>query len=290
MESKKFYLKIFISCLFASAVLAAFAYVCIRGDIEHNILSFSCIGACFLFSLLFLQLSPKKIVFSTALAVNVVADAFLTLLPSARNNLIGVCVLCAVQVIYFVYTLFLLKGNGLRVISLAVRVGICLLAYFLLPKYFALTTIQILYAIIATNSFLTLLAVLFKFDKEWDVFFAFLLLFAFDFFSALGAGWAVILKFPLEFMQILATPFLAVPGLAYLFHIPAVLLLALSSAWAKTKSESKVLKEPAEQKTDLPDEHGEQNSVKQNASAQGKDTISRPTQTEGISTVSLDDL
>ena len=44
---------------------------------------------------------------------------------------------------YFLYTLYLNKSIGLKVFNMAVRVGLCLLAYFLVPNYFTVGTLEI---------------------------------------------------------------------------------------------------------------------------------------------------
>ena len=291
MESKKLYFfKIFASIFFASAVLGAFAYVCIKGDVEFHALSFSCVAACFLFSLMFIRLTAKKILFTIALELNAVADIFLVMLPNEKNMLIGVCLMAGVQAIYFVYTLFLFKGNGMRAISLALRVALCLLAYFLLPKYFALTTIQLIYAMIVINSFITLLTFLFFLKTQWLTFLGFLLFFAYNFFSALGAGWAIVLKFPADFLMILANPFWLVPGLGFIFYLPGVLLLALSSVWDGKATGAKVFRKKTVSNLDSKISFETSSPLQNNNAQSGTASINRPTKTDGVDSITLDDL
>lgn len=281
MESRKiYYLRIFASVLFAAVILAAFAFVCIKGDLENNILSFGCICATALLSLLFVQWTPKKILLTISLAISVLADIFLVLLPSQNNYFVGIWLLAAVQVAYLVFTLFLIKGNGLRAISLAIRAGICMLVYFLLPQYLVLTTIQMLFAMIVINAFVTLMIFLIFFKTQWLTFLGFLLLFAFLFFSALDAGWGSLFKFSEKFLTFITSPYKQLPSLAFLCYVPANLLLALSSVWEKTKRGNFVRQKKA----------SAVKVEKTTANPSKSQGISRPTQSEGVTTISLDDL
>lgn len=288
-KRKLYFFKIFMSILFASAILAAFVYVCIKGDLEHNILSLSCIGACFLLSLFFIRCSSKKVLFTFALALNAAADCLFVLLPSENSVFLNVCLMAGVQALYLLYTLFMIKGNGLRVFSLALRVALCLLAYYLLPKYFVLTTIQLIHAMIVINSFVTLLSFLFFFKTQWVTFLGFLLFFAFNFISALGAGWAIILNLPVKFLEFLINPFLMTPGLAFVFYIPAVLILSLSSVWAIGEESYEKVAKPAKvaKVAKVSKNHGVAATT---TAPRQAGAINRPSSTDGMSTISLDDL
>ena len=237
MENKKYsILKIVLSAILSAAILGMFVYVCIKGDIEHSILSLSCIGGCVLLALIFIRLTSQKVLLTLALAAMASTNFLTVFLESADILSIVAYVMCGVQAVFLVYTMFLFRGNGPRVITLAIRVGLCLLFYFLVPNYVVLDTLQIIHGMIVINALVTLGILLFKIKTQWLAFLAMLLLFLFSLCTAFNVGWAIALNLPAEFLNILTAPFLGVHNLAFLFYIPGALLLALASVWER-KSE-----------------------------------------------------
>lgn len=237
MEKKKtFYLKLFVSALFAGLVFGAFAYVLIKkSDITvggaHDILCFACVGACAVFSLLFLKFTTKKVLVSLALVTNVVADYFLVLKPTSENQLIGVCIFCGVQFFYFLYTLSFCKGKGLKIFNIAIRVALCLLAYFIIPRYVTLTTLEMISVMYIINCVVTLLCLLLRIKKEWLLFLGLLLLLACDIFVGFTNGAVDILGISGPFVDIVYKY-----DIAFYCYIPAEFFIALSSVWAKKRT------------------------------------------------------
>ena len=233
MENKKSrVLKIFTCFLFAVAVFAMFFYVIFVGDVTHNALSFACVATCFVLSLLFLKVKNSKALITFALAVNVVADYFFVLMPEHATvaNLV-LYILCGLQFVYFLYTLTFCKGIGLKILNIALRVGLCLIAYFLAERYWTLTVPQIIEMMCFINSFVTLLALLVNIKKDWLLFLGFLLFFASQFFGMLTlGGWAEILGTSGRFFE-----FITSNDLSYYLYIPGLLLISLSSVLFKNE-------------------------------------------------------
>ncbi len=230
------------SVLLAIVVLAMFGYVIFKEDLSFtisnftftNVLAFGCVLASFLFSLLCIQKMSKKILITLALALNVVADVFMVLLPGIVENsvLIAVCLYCASQFIYLVHTLTLSRGMGIRIVNVALRVAVCLITYFIAMQYVTLDTLQIISMMCILNAFVTLIILLFYIKTEWLLFLGLFVLFAFQFFSMLqGGGWLTILQITnADFIE-----FLSKYDVAFMCYIPAQLLIALASIWAKRK-------------------------------------------------------
>lgn len=235
MEKKKVnILKVLATIVFTLAIFGAYFYVIFKGDFATPYLSYGCIGACFVFAFLFIGKSLKKLFICMALATNVVADYFLVLMPSNQNQLIGLCVFCGVQFFYFLYTLTLARGNGSRVISIALRVALCLLAYFLLPKYFVLSTLEMISVMYILNSFVTLLVLLIHLKTEWLTFLGFLLFFICDVFVGLTNGGVEVLGITGAFVE-----FIFKYDIAFYTYIPGIFLIATSSVWSKTNKKEK---------------------------------------------------
>ena len=204
-----------------------FLYVCIRGSANdpYNALSYASIGASFLLSLIFVRKSPKKILITLALGINVVADYFLVLMPSEQNRLIGVCIFLGVQFAYFLYTMFLVKGIGLKIVWIAIRVALCLLAGFLVPLWLKLDTLEMISLIYIVNSFVTLATIAFHLRFEWLTFVGYFLFFACDIFVGLTYG-AGLLGITGTFLNILLNY-----DIAFFLYVPGIFIIALSSVW-----------------------------------------------------------
>lgn len=231
MEKKKVSgLKIFATLLFAGAIFGIFFYVIFKGDFKPAYLSYSCVGLCFLFSLLFIKLNSKKILITLAFATNVVADYFLILAPSTENKLIGLYVFCGVQLFYLIYSLTLNQSIGAKIINLAFRVALCLLAYLILPKYFVLGTLELVALMYIINFFVSLLVFLIHIKTEWLLLIGYLLFFVCDIFVGLSEGGFAILNLTGPFVD-----FVLSHNVHMWFYIPGLFLIATSSVWAKKK-------------------------------------------------------
>jgi len=234
MENKKSIIfKVLMSIIFALGVFGMLAYVVacqiLKKSCPSNILIFACIGACFIFSLMFVKIKNKNLLITLALAVNVVADYFLVLMPSEKNKLIGLCVFCGVQFIYLIYSLMLSKGVGLKIFNIALRVTLCLLAYFILPRYITLaSSLEMIAVMYILNSFVTLLVLLCNLKTQWLMFFGFLLFFVCDIFVGFTNGGIEILNITGPFVE-----FLAKYDMTLYCYVPGIYLIALHSVWAK---------------------------------------------------------
>lgn len=232
---KKPIFKIVMSVLFSALVLSAYLYVCIKGDLDRPYLSYGCIIACFLLSLLFIGKSSKKIFITLALAANVAADYFLVFDATEENKIIGVSIFLGVQFFYLLYSLSLTKAIGLKIMDIALRVALCLIVYFVVPKYVTLSTLEMLSLMYIANSFVTLLSILVHIKTEWVTFIGFLLFFVCDIFVGLTNGGADILNISGSFVD-----FIFKYDIAFYTYIPGVLLISLSSVWAKASKWGKI--------------------------------------------------
>ncbi|MBP3431382.1 MAG: hypothetical protein J6K39_00805 [Clostridia bacterium] len=229
MENKRnIGFKVFATVLFAAAVFGMFGYICFVGDLEGQKLTFSCIVVSFLFSLVFVKFTAKKLFITLALAFHVVADCFLMLLASEENRLMGLAFFCVAQFFYLLFTLGLTKSKGIRIVNVAIRVVLCLLAYFIIPQYFPdLGVLEMTSVMYIINSFVTLLSLLICIKTQWLTFFGYLLFFACDIFLGLTMGMGI-LGITGSFADLL----LSYPFSTY-FYVPGVFLIAASSVWAK---------------------------------------------------------
>ena len=238
-ENKVSVFKVILTILFAATIFAGYFYV-IFGKftadmkIQPNHISYALVGACFVFSLLFTRLSVKKIFITLALAINVAADYFLILAPSDENKLIGLCIFCGVQFMYFLYTLYLNKSIGLKVFNMGLRAGLCLLAYFLVPNYFTVGTLEIVAMMYIINFAVSLVFFLFYIKTEWLLFLGFLLLFIRNIFVGLTNGGMDILGITGAVVDFLKTY-----DIAFYSYIPGLFFIASSSVWAKETSDKK---------------------------------------------------
>lgn len=232
--------KIIMSIMFAILVFGAYFYFIFgnfplkisKFEVEPQYLSFACICICFLFSLMFIRKSPKKILITLALAANVAADYFLVLFPLPENKLTGVCIFCGVQFFYLIYTLVLNRGRGTRIVNIATRVALCLLIYFILPNYIVLSTLELVSLMYIANFFVSLLVFLLHIKTEKLLFLGFLLFFACDIFVGLTNGGASFIPMNAAFLN-----FIFSYDIAFYCYIPGVFFVALSSMWAKKKKQ-----------------------------------------------------
>ena len=226
-------LKIIFTALFGAVVTGAFVWVNVKGELDpnHPWLTYGCIALCFLLALIFVGRSLKRMFLVLGLACHVAAAYFLIFDPlMANSQLIGVCILCGAQLCFLLYTLYLSEGIGARVVNLATRVALCLVACLILPKYIVgLTTVDIIFLAYLINAVVTLIWVGIHIKTEWLTFVAMLILVFALVWGGLGlyGGWFVHLGIKnymvlLEYYQI-----------SFYLYIPALLILAISSVWAK---------------------------------------------------------
>lgn len=213
-------------------------YFCIIFDafaekIPTNYIYFACVCACFLLSLLFVKVKNRSLIVTIALAVTVVADYFLVLNLSGaeENRLIGLCVFCGVQLLYAIYTLTLNRSIGARVINLALRVAVCMIAYFVIPLYFEVGTIELLSIMYIANFVISIFYLLVHIKSQLLMLIGYLLFFVCDVFIGLTNGGAGLLGVSAEFLNFIMTY-----DIAFYCYIPGLFIIALSTVWKKEKS------------------------------------------------------
>lgn len=220
--------KVMMTTILVSAILGMFIYVIIKGDLKYNLLSVSCIGAAFILSLIFINKSPKKLLITLALALTIAGEYFLIVQPAQFENstLIGLCIFCGVQFAFLLYSLFASKAVGYIVINLAIRVLLCLLAYFILPNYIKLDTLELISLMYMINLFVTILMLCFRIKTNYILLLGLLLIFISNFCLWMPYGGIEMLKITGKFAEILLKY-----NFAYYFFIPGVTLVACASVW-----------------------------------------------------------
>ncbi|MBQ7327947.1 MAG: hypothetical protein IJX00_03200 [Clostridia bacterium] len=229
-------LKIIFTALFGAAVTGAFVWVNIKGEIaDKPWLTYGCIALSFLLALIFVGRSLKRLFLVLGLACHVAAAYFLIFDPlMANSQLIGICILCGAQLCFLLYTLLLSEGIGARVVNIATRVALCLVACLILPKYIVgLTTIDIIFLAYLINAVVSLIWIGIHIVTEWLTFIAMVILVFALVWGGLGlyGGWFVHLGIN-NFMVLLNY------NIAFYLYIPALLILAISSVWAKPKKKA----------------------------------------------------
>ena len=229
-------LKIIFTALFGAAVAGAFVWVNIKGEIaDKPWLTYGCIALSFLLALIFVGRSLKRLFLVLGLACHVAAAYFLIFDPfMANGQLIGICILCGAQLCFLLYTLLLSEGIGARVVNIAIRVALCLVACLILPKYIVgLTTIDIIFLAYLINAVVSLIWIGIHIVTEWLTFIAMVILVFALVWGGLGlyGGWFVHLGIN-NFMVLLNY------NIAFYLYIPALLILAISSVWAKPKKKA----------------------------------------------------
>lgn len=232
MEKRKDYFKIIMSIVFSIAILGAFVYVIWKGEIDasHPYLYYGTTCASFLLSLIFIRKCSKKILITLALALNVAADYFLVFDTSIANaQIIGMSIFCGVQFVYLVYSLTLSKGNGMRVLNVAVRVALCLGAYLILPMYFTFSWLELIAVFYGINFLISVIIFAIHMKTEWLLFVGYFLFFLCDISIGLVNG-------GIDMLGLAGTPFaeiLMTYNFAFYFYVPGTLLISLSSVFAK---------------------------------------------------------
>lgn len=224
--------KIVASAILSAAVLAMFVYVAVKGDLIKNALSLSCVGACFLLSLIFIRLTAKKILLTCALGVNVAADFFFVFSTmNDQNKMIWVGLLLGVQFMFFIYTLSLFKGIGAILANAAFRAVVCLVCYFIIMHFYPLGVYDTIGLMAICNSFATLLWILFAANREWLTLVGYVVFFTYNVLTWWAAGAANLFGVGASFAESIAQY-----NLTFYFYIPALLLIALSSVWLQKEN------------------------------------------------------
>ncbi len=240
MEKKSKLIKIIFSIIFAVLILGTFAYMLFQNleqprqsDFEKPYLTYGMIILCFVLSLVFTRKSEKQIYITLLLALNVASMFFLLYSNlTEQNKLIGLAIYCGLEFVYVLYTVALHKSLGMKVVNISVRVALCLLIYFVMPKYFTshtFTTIEFMALMCLANSLVTLLAMLFKIKTEWLTFLGFLLVFVAEVVTVLqNGGWSLLNVTNANVLDIFNKY-----DIVFYAYFPGLLLVSLSSVWAK---------------------------------------------------------
>lgn len=204
-----------------------------------NILTFVCICACFLYSSLFLKFNMKSFLVTIALGGLVASNYFLLFDNSFVENpqMLSLYILCGVQSVFLFYSLLLCKGNGIRIVNLAVRVAGSLVVCLLLPEYFPeiFTLANAVSIVYMFNFLLTILHLLFFHIKDnWLLVLGLVLLFASEVFSLFSGIWVDIYGISGSFVD-----FLTNYNLAFYLYIPALFILATSAVFSKKLNNKK---------------------------------------------------
>ena len=136
-----------------------------------EVLPFVTFCLCLLMSLLYLRFNKKSVITTLALIVFCVGAYFYTFqdMTDTNTQYTVLYILCGFQLCFAIYGLFLDKGLGFKVLDIGIRVGLSLLAYFLLPQYLPdyFSTINTIFAIYLINSLFTIVVLCFYFKTNY---------------------------------------------------------------------------------------------------------------------------
>lgn len=234
------FIKIFLSILIGICLAGLCGLVVASTKISMSFLQkidikyfyFACPALCFLLSLFFLKLRNKNLFITLALMLFVVTDLFFVLDILKTNNLnIGMYVLCGAQLCFVIYLLFHCKSVGMVIFSIALRVALSLLIYFILPQYIALSVLQIVYLIYLCNSVITLLTLIFIIKTRLLLYIGYVFLLLSDLLLGLYFGFATILNISASAITILTYI-----DFYFLFKIVGLFIIALFTVWHKEKT------------------------------------------------------
>ncbi len=136
-----------------------------------------------LLSFIFLRFNKKSLLVTFSLVALVLGYAFYYYIP-IRETLIATVTLyclCAFQVFILIYCVWLTKGVGFKILDLAIRVGLSLLAFFLLPEYlpdYFSSVENVIFTIYLINSLISLIVLLIHFRENYILWCGLLLIFA----------------------------------------------------------------------------------------------------------------
>ncbi len=228
MKIKGFNLiRLLLSLLLAGGILGLFVYVCIKGDLKNNILSWSCVIGCCVLSLVLVSFKSSTYLISLGLAATAAADYFLLYnIANLTENflIIALGVLCGAQFFYFVYSLVLNGSIAAKVINIALRVALCLVVYFVMPEYYTIGTVELIALMCFANLFVSFLEFLFHFKTSWLLALGMFVLLASNFIT--GMVYEGFLLFNLSGKIV---EFFFTYNIAFYTYVPALLLIAMSS-------------------------------------------------------------
>ncbi len=220
---------LFTGLIFGTFFFGVFAKLPADFALKPQHLSYICVGLCFLYSLIGTNYKSKNWFLTVFLGVCLVADYFLMIAPSEQNRLVGVCVFCVAQLILMAYSLCLNKSVGTRIVNIAARVALCLLVYFVLPKFFVLGTLEIIFAMYISNFLISLLVVLTHIKSQGWLLVGMLLFFISDVFVGLTNG-ASILGLSGPFLD-----FILKYNIYIYAYIPGLFFMGMHTVWAGRK-------------------------------------------------------
>ncbi|MDE6583030.1 MAG: hypothetical protein K2K31_00045 [Clostridia bacterium] len=212
--------------------------------IYNNIIPI-CIALGFVLSMIFFKFTKKKFLLTIFLLFLVALAFSLTLLKPENleytiNYKVGEeeksVVLALADVLFLIaqlclviYTLFIFKGVGLKIVSLGARVAVSVIACFVMKNYFDISLSQILYLVSIANLFCTILFLLFSFKHNWLLFIGVLLLTVAVCLMAFKTGQLeVFAGWENEIVEFLKTN-----ALEEWVFVAGTFMIAVSSAWDK---------------------------------------------------------
>ncbi len=227
--------KIVGSIIFSILILGGFGYLLWKGEpLDKRYLALATTCLPFLFALVFIGKNWKRVFLTLGLGAYGAAFYFMGFAENCttdKNKMIGLYILCGAQFFFLIYTLFLSGGNGGRVVNLAVRVALCLIAYLILPKYITLTNMQMVALLMCINLLITMLITIVHIKTEWLTFVGmFVLLVCHVYVGFMNGGLEILKITNAKFID-----FLTKRDWAKYAYVPSLYLIALSSVFAKKK-------------------------------------------------------
>lgn len=204
--------------IFTALILASVILVAISPDISidgadrfsANIFKVVAVGLVFLMSLCLLKINKKSIFITISLIAYCVAVYFLFSLDNTKSpddialaKDIMLYALLAYALVLAIYTIILAKGVGLKVLNIAVRIALSVIAYFVLteylPEYFDLK--NSLFIIYLVNSIITVLFLCFHFKTHYLIIIGLLLATIGSVFYAFSFGWITLFNITGDFVK-----------------------------------------------------------------------------------------
>ena len=204
--------------IFTILILASVVFVAISPDLSidgakwfrPNIFKIVAVGLVFLMCLCLLKINKKSIFITISLIAYCVAVYFLFSIDNAKTldditlaKDIMLYALLAHTLILALYTIVLAKGAGLKVLNIAVRTALSVIAYFVLteylPLYFDLK--NTLFAIYLINSLITILFLCFNFKTHYLMIIGLFLATVGSVFYAFSFGWITLFNMSGNFVK-----------------------------------------------------------------------------------------
>lgn len=232
---------IIFSILIVACVILAFITPSIDVvDVEwfnESLFQMASVGLVFLMSLCLLKINKKSLFVTISLIAYCVVAYFLFSLANFSNTAdeidlarkIMLYSMLAQQLIIAIYTILLSKGAGLKVLNIAARVALSLVAYFVLtetlPEYFDLE--NSLFAIYLVNALITFVVLCFSMKKHFLMAIGTLIATAGAVFYAFSFGWVALFGITGEFVK-----FISSFNIAYLLSIIGIYLLGCDAVFS----------------------------------------------------------